>query len=334
LPTPITPADPRGPGLTIPAAQVLELEPPSRRRERELRSGLQASRPPLPPRQRRYKAGTTGFMLALHVGAVAALLPRFWSWQGLLALSVLYWVTVLGVTLGLHRLVAHRSFSAPLWVERGLVLMGALACQSGPIEWVGLHRHHHRFSDQPNDHHDAGRGLWWAHSDWMLHEIPALQHVERLTGDLQRDPFYRWLDRWFLLLQLPLGAALYWVGEGAGVHGGGLGLVLWAIPLRLVLVYHVTWLVNSATHAWGYRNFDSPDLSRNCWWVAILSFGEGWHNNHHAFPHAARHGLRWFEFDLTWQHIRLLRALGWARRVRLAPVTACTDRPARRGWRR
>jgi stearoyl-CoA desaturase (delta-9 desaturase) len=258
-------------------------------------------------------------MFILHVGAVAALLPRFWSWQAVVVLLVLYWITVLGVTLGLHRLVAHRSFEAPRWVERGLVLMGALACQSGPIEWVGLHRHHHLFSDQPNDHHDAGRGLWWAHSEWMLHEIPALREIHRFTGDLERDPLYRWLDRWFLLLQLPLGAALYWIGETTGVHGGGLGLVLWGIPLRLVIVYHVTWLVNSATHAFGYRNFDSPDLSRNCWWVAILSFGEGWHNNHHAHPSSARHGLRWFEFDITWQHIRLLRALGLVRRLRLAP---------------
>jgi stearoyl-CoA desaturase (delta-9 desaturase) len=234
------------------------------------------------------------------------------------ALAVLYWITVLGVTLGLHRLLAHRSFEAPRWLERTLALIGTLACQSGPIEWVGLHRHHHLFSDQPNDHHDAARGLWWAHSEWMLHEIPALREIHRFTGDLRQDPFYRWLDRWFLLLQLPLGLALWFYGERAGVHGGGLGLVLWAIPLRLVLVYHVTWLVNSATHAFGYRNFNSPDLSRNCWWVALLSFGEGWHNNHHAFPHSARHGLRWFEFDITWQHIRLLRALGWAQRIRIA----------------
>jgi stearoyl-CoA desaturase (delta-9 desaturase) len=152
----------------------------------------------------------------------------------------------------------------------------------------------------------------------MLHEIPALQHVGRLTGDLQKDPLYRWLDRWFLLVQLPLALGLYWYGEAAGVHGGGLGLVLWAIPLRLVIVYHVTWLVNSATHAVGYRNFDSPDLSRNCWWVGLLAFGEGWHNNHHAFPHSARHGLRWFEFDITWQHIKVLRALGLAKKVRVA----------------
>ena len=107
-------------------------------------------------------------------------------------------------------------------------------------------------------------------------------------------------------------------GPITATGAGGWALVLWGIPLRLVLVYHVPWLVNSATHFCGYRNFDCPDLSRNCWWVAILSFGEGWHNNHHAFPHSARHGLRWFEFDITWQHIKLLRRLGWARRVREA----------------
>ena len=300
-----------------PGDQGLSPSGPSARDQR-LRNGLVAERPALPARQRKIKGGTTGFMLVLHVGAVAALLPRFWSWQGVVALAALYWITVLGVTLGLHRLLAHRSFEAPRWLERTLALIGTLACQSGPIEWVGLHRHHHLFSDQPNDHHDAARGLWWAHSEWMLHEIPALREIHRFTGDLRQDPFYRWLDRWFLLLQLPLGLALWCYGERAGVHGGGLGLVLWAIPLRLVLVYHVTWLVNSATHAFGYRNFNSPDLSRNCWWVALLSFGEGWHNNHHAFPHSARHGLRWFEFDITWQHIRLLRALGWAQRIRIA----------------
>jgi stearoyl-CoA desaturase (delta-9 desaturase) len=297
----------------------MRLERPQSAREQQLRAGLIAPRTPLPARQRKLKGGTGSFMLLMHVLAVVALLPRFWSVQALIVLAALYWTTVLGVTLGLHRLVTHRSFEAPRWLERLLVLMGTLACQSGPIEWVGLHRHHHLHSDQPNDHHDAGRGLWWAHSEWMLHQIPALEHVDRLTGDLQRDPLYRWLDRWFLLLQLPLGLALYWYGEAAGVHGGGVGLVLWAIPLRLVLVYHVTWLVNSATHAFGYRNFDCPDLSRNCWWVAILSFGEGWHNNHHAHPHSARHGLRWFEFDITWQHIKVLRQLGWARRIRVAP---------------
>jgi stearoyl-CoA desaturase (delta-9 desaturase) len=257
-------------------------------------------------------------MVVIHVLATVALLPRFWSWQGLVAFGVLYWMTVLGVTLGLHRLMAHRSFEVPGWLERVLVVMGTLACQSGPIDWVALHRHHHRFSDQPSDHHDAGRGLWWSHSEWMLHDIPALKEKHRYAGDLLNDRFYVWLDRWFLVLQIPVGLALYWYGEAAGVHGGGVGLVLWAIPLRLAVVYHVTWLVNSATHAFGYRNFNSPDLSRNCWWVAVLSFGEGWHNNHHAYPDSARHGLRWFEFDITWMHIRLLRRLGLTRKVRQA----------------
>jgi stearoyl-CoA desaturase (delta-9 desaturase) len=149
------------PGLN---AQVLKVEAPSApspssQDELRIRASLVSPRDPLPPRQRKFKTGTTGFMLAMHVGAVFALLPRFWSWQAVVVLAVLYWTTVLGVTLGLHRLVTHRSFEAPRWLERLLVLMGALACQSGPIEWVGLHRHHHKYSDQPNDHHDAGRGL-------------------------------------------------------------------------------------------------------------------------------------------------------------------------------
>ena len=283
-----------------------------------MRAAVMAPRQTLPSTQRRLKGGTTSFMVVIHVLATVALLPRFWSWQGLVAFAVLYWMTVLGVTLGLHRLVAHRSFEVPGGLERVLVVMGTLACQSGPIDWVALHRHHHRFSDQPNDHHDAGRGLWWSHSEWMLHDIPALKEKHRYAGDLLSDRFYVWLDRWFLVLQIPLGLALYWYGEAAGVHGGGVGLVLWAIPLRLAVVYHVTWLVNSATHAFGYRNFNSPDLSRNCWWVAVLSFGEGWHNNHHAYPDSARHGLRWFEFDITWMHIRLLRRLGLTRKVRQA----------------
>lgn len=189
-----------------------------------------APREPLPRKQRKFKGGTTAFMVVMHVLATIALLPDFWSWQGIAAFGLLYWVTVLGVTLGLHRLVAHRSFEVPRWLERVLVVMGTLACQSGPIDWVALHRHHHKFSDQANDHHDAGRGLWWSHSEWMLHEIPALEHKERFGGDLLNDRFYVWLDRWFLLLQIPLGLGLYWYGQAADVHGGGLGLVLWAIP--------------------------------------------------------------------------------------------------------
>jgi len=305
------PTDARNPGA-VAADQVA-----TDKNSAALQQRIKAERAPLTQQSHPWSPGTVAFMLAVHVGGVAALLPQFRSWQGVAALAVLYWVTVLGVTLGLHRLVAHRSFKAPRWLERLLVIMGSLSAQGGPIEWVGLHRHHHKYSDQPNDHHDAVRGLWWSHSEWMLHKIPAVEHLERFAGDLFADSLYRWLDHWFLLLQLPLGALLYGIGEASGATGGGLGLLLWGIPLRLMVVYHVTWLVNSATHAFGYRNFKTPDLSYNCWWVALFTFGEGWHNNHHAFPHSARHGLRWFEVDITWQHIRLLQALGWAKQVRM-----------------
>jgi stearoyl-CoA desaturase (delta-9 desaturase) len=139
--------------------------------------------------------------------------------------------------------------------------------------------------------------------------------VPRFSADLAKDPYYRWLNNNFLSLQLPLAGLLFLIGSLTGA--GGWALVLWGIPLRLVLVYHVTWLVNSATHCWGEAVHESGDKSRNNPWVAALTFGEGWHNNHHAFPHSAKHGLEPGQIDLTWQHIRLMRALGLAKQVRL-----------------
>lgn len=262
-----------------------------------------------------------GFMAAIHVLAVVALLPQFWSLAAVATLAVLYWVTAcLGVTIGYHRLLSHRAFRVPQWLERFFATCGALSCQHGPIDWVGLHRHHHKFSDTDADHHDSNKGFWWSHMGWMLEEVPALAAVPRLTGDLATDPYYRWLNKWFLVLQLPLAALLFWIGTVTGA--GGWALVLWGIPLRLVLVYHVTWLVNSATHCWGEAVHESGDKSRNNLWVALFTFGEGWHNNHHAYPHSARHGFGPGQIDLTWQHIRLLRALGLATQVRLPKAAA------------
>ncbi len=265
--------------------------------------------------------GVIAYMVAVHGLALVALLPRFWSWQALVILLVLYWVTAcLGVTLGYHRLLSHRSFRVPHWLERVFATCGALSCQHGPIDWVGLHRHHHKFSDTAVDHHDSNLGFWWSHMGWMLVGVPALAAVPQLTGDLAVDPYYRWLNRWFLSLQLILGVVLYWLGSVSGV--GGWSLVLWGIPLRLVIVYQFTWLVNSATHRWGQVSHDSGDHSRNNPWVAAVTFGEGWHNNHHAFPHSARHGVDRGQIDLTWEHIRVLRALGLASHVRLPRAVA------------
>ncbi len=265
--------------------------------------------------------GTAVFMAIIHGLTIFTLLQtKFWSWQGFTAFVILYWVTAcLGVTLGYHRLLSHRSFAVPRWLERFFATCGALSCQHGPIDWVGLHRHHHTFSDTAADHHNSKRGFWWSHMGWMFAPVPAMRAVPKLTGDLMRDPYYRWLNKYFLFLQIPLGLTLFCLGKSFGI--GGWTMVLWGIPLRLVVVYHITWLVNSATHCWGSIAFDSGDGSRNNAWVAALTFGEGWHNNHHAFPSSARQGLQRGQIDLTWQHIRFLNALGLAKKIRL-PMTS------------
>jgi fatty-acid desaturase len=254
------------------------------------------------------------FMLAIHVGALFALLPGNFNWSAIAVALVLYWVTGgLGITLGWHRMVSHRSFQTPKWLEYLLVFFGTLAVQGGPIWWVGLHRHHHLYSDQGVDHHDSNKGFWWSHMQWMFHDVPAEEEIPRFTKDIADDPIYKFLDDYFLLIQVALGVVLYLIG--------GWSFVVWGVFARLVLVYHCTWLVNSATHKFGYRTYDAGDNSTNCWWVALLTYGEGWHNNHHAYQYSARHGMKWWEFDMTWMTIRLLQALGLATKVKLVEQT-------------
>ncbi|MBF2098073.1 MAG: acyl-CoA desaturase [Gloeomargaritaceae cyanobacterium C42_A2020_066] len=251
------------------------------------------------------------FMLVVHVSALFALLPSNFSWPAVGLAVFLHWVTGgLGITLGWHRLVTHRSFQTPKWLEYFLVFCGTLAVQGGPIEWVGLHRHHHLHSDKNVDHHDSGKGFWWSHMGWMMHDVPAKTELPRFTKDIADDPFYQFMENNLLLIQIAFAVVLYLLG--------GWPFVVWGIFVRLVVVYHCTWLVNSATHKFGYRTYESGDRSTNCWWVAVLTYGEGWHNNHHNFQYSARHGLKWWEVDLTWMMVRLLQSLGLATKVRLA----------------
>ena len=253
---------------------------------------------------------TAIFMVAVHILALLAFLPANFSWSAIAVALFLHWLTgCLGITLGWHRLVAHRSFSVPKWLEYFFVFCGSLACQHGPIEWIGLHRHHHAYSDQPVDHHSSTKGFWWSHMGWIFHEVPADSDVPRLTKDIAKDPFYLFCENYFLLMQIALGLLLYVIG--------GWPFVLWGIFVRLVAVYHCTWFVNSATHKFGYKTFESDDYSTNCWWVAVVTYGEGWHNNHHAFQFSARHGLRWWEIDVTWMTIQLLSKLGLAKKIKL-----------------
>jgi sn-1 stearoyl-lipid 9-desaturase len=251
-----------------------------------------------------------GVLVTIHAVALLALLPGNFSWTGVALALGLHWITGgLGITLGWHRLISHRSFTVPKWLEYFFVLCGTLAMQGAPIWWVGLHRHHHVYSDQAVDHHDSGKGFWWSHMGWMLREVPAEKEIARFTKDISGDPVYKFLSKYFFLVQVAFGLFLYLIG--------GPQFVLWGIFVRLVVVYHCTWLVNSATHKFGYKTYNSGDNSTNCWWVALLTYGEGWHNNHHAFQYSARHGLKWWEIDFTWMTIRLLQVLGLATKVKV-----------------
>ncbi|MBF2025384.1 MAG: acyl-CoA desaturase [Oscillatoriales cyanobacterium C42_A2020_001] len=251
------------------------------------------------------------FMVFIHAVALLAFLPANFSWAAVGLAVFLHWVTGgLGITLGWHRMLSHRSFQVPKWLEYFLVFCGTLSMQGGPIWWVGLHRHHHLYSDQNNDHHDSNKGFWWSHMGWMMYDVPAEEEAERFTKDLADDRFYQFLDNYFFPIQVAFAVLLYLIG--------GWPFVVWGIFVRLVVVFHCTWLVNSATHKFGYRTFDAGDRSTNCWWVALMTYGEGWHNNHHAFQYSARHGLKWWEIDLTWMTIRLLQTLGLATKVKLA----------------
>jgi sn-1 stearoyl-lipid 9-desaturase len=249
-------------------------------------------------------------LVIFHIGAVCAFLPGIFSWQAVGVAVLLHWITGgLGITLGWHRLLSHRSFQVPKWLEYFFALCGTLALQGGIIWWVGLHRHHHLHSDQDVDHHDSKKGFFWSHVRWMCYEIPAESDIPRFTKDLVNDRFYNFLNDYFFPLQVVLGVILYAIGSWP--------FVFWGVFARLVVVYHCTWLVNSATHKFGYRNFDTTDNSTNCWWVALTTYGEGWHNNHHAYQYSARHGMKWWEIDITWITIQVLQLLGLATKVKL-----------------
>ena len=264
----------------------------------------------------------TGIALAvIHAVALLALLPQFFSWGALAAAAVLWYLTgALGICLSFHRILTHRSVVVPKWLEYGTAVLGTLAVQGGPIDWVSTHRKHHAFSDTDGDPHDANKGFWWSHVVWLFapnKAIPRGEEEIRYAKELHADPFYRALEEMTVPLQIALGIALFLMG--------GWPFVIWGIFVRLVVVYHITWFVNSATHQYGYRNYRTDDLSTNNWWVAILAWGEGWHNNHHAFPFSARHGLRWFEVDFTWMTIKFLAWLKLAREIKV-PTAAMLER--------
>jgi stearoyl-CoA desaturase (delta-9 desaturase) len=240
-----------------------------------------------------------------------------------------------GIGMCYHRLLTHRGYRTPKWMEYFLTTCGTLALEGGPIFWVATHRVHHQNSDHEGDPHTPHDGTWWAHAGWIisgraLHSETAL--LGRYAPDLTRDPAHVWLSKYHWLpltiagfLQLALGAVLAAPGHRIV---GAIGMMLWGTFLRTTLGLHATWLVNSATHLWGKRRFDTRDDSRNSWWVALLTGGEGWHNNHHAHPVSARHGLTWYEFDINYYGIWVMSKLGLAKKVQIAKFDPINPKPA------
>jgi stearoyl-CoA desaturase (delta-9 desaturase) len=258
----------------------------------------------------------TLFLLLFHVCAVVALFV--FSWNALILAAAMWWVVgSLGIGVGYHRLLTHRGYKCPKWLEYFLTVCGSLALQGGPIGWVATHRMHHQNSDKPGDPHSPNDGGYWAHMGWVITgEAMHNKTTELLpyVPELRKDRFHIWISKWHWVPLAVMAILLFAVG--------GWPFVLWGIFLRTVFGLHATYLVNSATHMWGSRRFTTSDKSRNNLLVAMLSWGEGWHNNHHAHPQSARHGLAWYEFDVNWYMILLLRALGLAWDIKLPKWSA------------
>ncbi len=258
---------------------------------------------------------TTFFLGAFHVGAIAALF--FFTWKALVVAVLLWWVAgSLGIGMGYHRLLTHRGYKTPKWVEYTLTTFGTLALEGGPIAWVATHRVHHQLTDVEGDPHSPRDGGLWAHLGWIITGRAMHNKAKELlhfVPDLRKDKFHVWITEWHWVPIAVLGVILYALG--------GLPVLLWGLFLRTVVGQHATWLVNSATHMWGSQRFITKDTSRNSFWVAILTFGEGWHNNHHAFAQAARHGIAWYEIDVNWYGICALRTLGLAWDIKLPRLT-------------
>jgi stearoyl-CoA desaturase (delta-9 desaturase) len=268
--------------------------------------------------------------VGLPIAGLAAAIVLLWGHGvGVTAIAILavgYLLTGIGITVGYHRLFTHRSFETYPAVRYALALLGQMGVEGDVVTWVADHRKHHQFSDREGDPHsphaefgdgpvEALKGLWHAHTGWLFTSVGRADRA-RYAKDLVQDAGLRTIAKLFLplvVVSLVIPALIGWMLIG-GWYGFVSGLV-WGGAVRILLLHHVTWSINSICHFWGRRRFDSPDESRNVWWLSWLSFGESWHNNHHAFPSSAFHGLRRFEIDPGGWVIRGLEACGLAWRV-------------------
>jgi stearoyl-CoA desaturase (delta-9 desaturase) len=273
--------------------------------------------------------GYAGSIVTIHLLSLLVFWPWTFSWTGLIVFLLGVEICGMGINLGYHRLLTHQGLTCPKWLERFFVLLGVCCLQDTPARWVAIHRMHHKYSDERPDPHSPLVNFFWAHVGWVLikhREHSNVLFFEQYARDILRDPLYLWLERkliWFwvyiahAVAFFALGFAIGW--PWSGTWQGGLqfatSLLVWGVFARTVAVWHITWSVNSVTHVFGYRNYETGDDSRNHWSVGLLASGEGWHNNHHADQRAAAHGHKWWEFDLTWRVIRLMEMVGLAKNV-------------------
>ena len=264
-------------------------------------------------------------------GLLAAILLLWNSWVNATDLAILlftYLVTAIGVTVGFHRLLTHRSFQTHPWVERTFAVMGSLSVQGSVLDWVADHRKHHAHTDtegdphRPHVGHGSGlRGLWHAHTGWLL-ETQGQADWKRYARDLYDDSAMRRIGRsfpWLVLVSLAVPTLIGFVAHGFTAEGALRGYI-WGGLVRIFFVHHITWSINSVCHYFGSRRFDIEDRSTNVFWLALPSLGESWHHNHHAFPRSAVHGLRWYEVDPSALIIRGLERVGLAWNVvRVSP---------------
>ena len=312
-----------------PAEDDTSFEPVERSVDRDLATrGLPWPAQTVEPTQVRWRYAL-GIPL-IHVLACLAFFPYFFSWTGVvLAVLGLYVFGTLGINLCYHRLLTHQGFVAPKWLEHSFAILGVCTLQDTPACWVAMHRIHHKHSDDRPDPHSPLVNFLWGHCGWLMfrnRDFLNVNYYHRFVRDLLRDPFYMKLERgwnWLIIYVVSMlvffaaGFVIGWPAFGSAAAGVqfGLSLMVWGVFVRTVLTWHITWSINSVTHGWGYRNYETDDNSRNNILVGLWSNGEGWHNNHHADQRAAAHGHKWWEFDVTWLTIRLLEAVGLVKEV-------------------
>jgi len=273
-----------------------------------------------------------GTIVVVHLLALTLFIPYFFSWVGVVTMLIGIHVFGQGITIGYHRLLTHRSFKTPRWVEHTFAILGVCCLEDSPARWVAIHRIHHVHSDHQPDPHSPLVNFFWSHFGWLMvnnRETHSIAAIEKFAKDLLRDPFYMYMEKRPLtnlfigLSQIPIfflaGYLIGWIGWGqSSAMQLGFSLVVWGVYARIVAVWHITWSVNSLSHMFGYRNYETGEHSRNNWLVALLSVGEGWHNNHHEDPSSASVQHRWWEIDISYYEIKLLEKLGLASEV-IAP---------------